>query len=207
MSLQDDSWFGTCLCVGVFISVVFMVFMPWLGLILLILTLVVLGLIYAVKRRPSWLFSRRNNNKTPRLDDSEQSTSVELSPESVKARILNSQDTHHTQPKKEMPKITKPTEELTGTSLEEQIVELEKRVSSLRHQLQEFPSEDQTLPPSENELHREFDTISNEVELSERAIQQLLETLDEKLAKGAITQELYERLRDRYLERLKKLKK
>jgi hypothetical protein len=44
-------------------------------------------------------------------------------------------------------------------------------------------------------------------ELSEKAIQHLLETLDEKFAKRAISKQLYTRLRDKYIARMEKAKR
>ena len=46
--------------------------------------------------------------------------------------------------------------------------------------------------------------VDEEEKLSELAVRQLLEALEEKLAKRAISKQLYNRLRNKYLARLEK---
>jgi biopolymer transport protein ExbD len=89
--------------------------------------------------------------------------------------------------------------------LQKQIAELEQRVQSLNWQLasDSLPVSDSQILTAEEIRENEF----TEEELSEKAIQQLLETLDEKLAKRAISKQLYTRLRDKYIVRIKKSKK
>ena len=55
-------------------------------------------------------------------------------------------------------------------------------------------------------LLRVEEAVEEESALSERAIQQLLDTLEQKLEKGSISHPLYNRLRNKYLTRLKKFK-
>ncbi len=90
--------------------------------------------------------------------------------------------------------------------LQQRIEELERRVQSLKEELARDPSSvaaTRIIPSETFEENGEND----EEDLSEKAVQQLLETLEEKLAKGAITEQLYTRLRDKYIERIKKTKR
>jgi hypothetical protein len=90
-------------------------------------------------------------------------------------------------------------------NLQARISELEERVRSLREQLATgSPPEPTTSKPEVHGTPRQAPVADREEELSERALEQLLEALDEKLAKGTISQQLYQRLRDKYLARLSK---
>jgi hypothetical protein len=91
-------------------------------------------------------------------------------------------------------------------NLQARINELEERVRWLRERLAAGPTTDTTTAAQAEPNGRSPQTSTAEgaEELSERALQQLLEALDEKLAKGTISQQLYQRLRDKYLARLSK---
>jgi len=91
-------------------------------------------------------------------------------------------------------------------NLQARINELEERVRWLRERLEAGPTTDTMAPAQPQPEVASPQTVSTEgaEELSERALQQLLEALDEKLAKGTISQQLYQRLRDKYLARLSK---
>lgn len=89
--------------------------------------------------------------------------------------------------------------------LQQRIAELEDRVQLLKEELAEDPTpivESSILAGDEFEENGE----TNDHEASLEAIQQLLETLEEKLAKGAISERLYMQLRDKYIARRKKTK-
>jgi hypothetical protein len=90
--------------------------------------------------------------------------------------------------------------------LQARINELEERVRLLRERLAGGPTGDTitVAKPVPDTKSLETPPTNDAEELSERALQHLLEALDEKLAKGAITQQLYQRLRDKYLARLSK---
>jgi len=89
-------------------------------------------------------------------------------------------------------------------NLQARINELEERVRWLRERLAAGPTTETTTAAQTEPSGKSPRTSSTEgaEELSERALQQLLEALDEKLAKGTISQQLYQRLRDKYLARL-----
>jgi uncharacterized membrane protein len=89
--------------------------------------------------------------------------------------------------------------------LQQRIKELEERVQSLKEELARDPASVSRARLESPEM-REGEEENEEAELSEKAIQQLLETLDEKFAKGAISEQLYTRLRDKYIARMKKSK-
>jgi len=130
--------------------------------------------------------------------------------EAVQARILDTEveeATPEVPPTlKEPEKIQKPKREVPSEKLQERIDELEKRVQMLKSQLAEEPVSDSEItdltldspaPVVEEEVYEDDD-------LSELAVRQLLEALDEKLAKRAISKQLYDRLRNKYLARLEK---
>jgi len=89
-------------------------------------------------------------------------------------------------------------------NLQARISELEERVRWLRERLAAGPTTETTTAAhaEPNGKSPRTSTAEGAEELSERALQQLLEALDEKLAKGTISQQLYQRLRDKYLARL-----
>lgn len=91
-------------------------------------------------------------------------------------------------------------------NLQARINELEERVRWLRERLATgLPADTITVAQAESDgKSPQTSGIEGTEELSERALQQLLEALDEKLAKGTISQQLYQRLRDKYLARLSK---
>jgi len=91
-------------------------------------------------------------------------------------------------------------------NLQARIAELEERVRWLKERLATGLATD-AVAPGQGELDSKSLQAApggETEELSERALQQLLEALDEKLAKGTISQQLYQRLRDKYLARLSK---
>lgn len=89
-------------------------------------------------------------------------------------------------------------------SLQARINELEERARWLRERLAAAPTADATTGRQTEANGKPSQTSATESaeEVSARALQQLLEALDEKLAKRAISQQLYQRLRDKYLARL-----
>jgi uncharacterized membrane protein len=115
----------------------------------------------------------------------------------ISARPSPSQSAPATQPEKGRDSVE---------SLQARINELEERVRWLRERLAAGPAIDAATAAQAAPNGRSLQTSTGEgaEELSERALQQLLEALDEKLAKGTISQQLYQRLRDKYLARLSK---
>lgn len=104
------------------------------------------------------------------------------------------------------PKSAQLKRDVSTEKLQKRIVQLEKQVESLHKQLAEesFPETELPSEPTSSFAIKE-EQVEDE-EHSELAIQQLLETLDEKLAKRAISKQLYNLLRDKYLARLEKTK-
>ena len=78
-------------------------------------------------------------------------------------------------------------------------------MQSLNEQLARdlLPSDVTTIAELEEYLAEE----EAQENFSEKAMRHLLETLDEKLAKRAISKQLYTRLRDKYIARREKAKK
>lgn len=107
------------------------------------------------------------------------------------------------------PFLFHPLDETVATEptaiLQQRIEELEKRAKALREELARDPTSISApkISPSKS-LERNGE--NDEDELSEKAIEQLLEVLDEKLAKRAISEQLYTRLHDKYIARIKKTK-
>ncbi len=102
--------------------------------------------------------------------------------------------------------IEKPKREVPSEKLQERIDELEKRVQMLKSQLAEEPISnaeitDLTLDSPAPVVEEQVD---EDEDLSELAVRQLLEALEKKLAKRAISKQLYNRLRNKYLARLEK---
>jgi hypothetical protein len=89
--------------------------------------------------------------------------------------------------------------------LQQRIEELERRVQSLKEELARDPASFAAANLESADISK-GDGENEESELSEKAIQQLIEALEEKLAKGAISKQLYTRLRDKYIARRKKAK-
>lgn len=113
----------------------------------------------------------------------------------ISARPLPSQSATATQAEKGRDSVE---------NLQARISELEERVRWLRERLAAGPTTETTTAAQAEPNGRSPRTSTAEgaEELSDRALQQLLEALDEKLAKGTISQQLYQRLRDKYLARL-----
>lgn len=102
--------------------------------------------------------------------------------------------------------LQKPKSEVSSEKLQERIDELEKRVQLLKSQLAEDPFDDPDITDltvdSPDSVKKE--QVDEDEELSELAVRQLLEALDEKLAKRSISKRLYNRLRNKFLARLEK---
>lgn len=144
--------------------------------------------------------------------DAESAPFSETDSELVRARFLDSETPPIPSHEDPIPEVISGSEKAikdappSKETLQERIDKLEDRVRFLRQRLAEEPALDQapSVQPEEDEVPQDF-SVDDEEELSERAIQQLLETLDEKLEKGTISQQLYQRLRDKFLTRLQKL--
>jgi hypothetical protein len=100
--------------------------------------------------------------------------------------------------------ILKPKREVSSENLQERIDELEKRVWLLKSQLAEGPIIDTDVTDLTSDSLSLVEEEQDDEDLSELAVRQLLEALDEKLAKRAISKRLYNRLRNKYLARLEK---
>ena len=129
--------------------------------------------------------------------------------ESVQVQVLE-EDSREPQSllphSQEKPLTDKKASLVPKKKLRQRIEKLEKRVRSLQQQLAEAPLDELKADRTAGE---DIEPISSqppidELELSELAIERVLEALKEKLAKGAITKSLYDRLRDKYIARMKK---
>jgi hypothetical protein len=216
MRQNSESWVWPCCIITILIGTIFLVLISWFGILFLTISFLFISIIYLARVSTS----NTHRRTTQRLDDQsaypskdhEEPPPSEIDSELVRARFLDAETpqlSSHEEPIPEKEgsseksiKDTLPSHE----TLQRRIDKLEKRVRFLRQQLEEEPTPDQTIStePKEDKVPQDF-SLDDEEELSELAIQQLLETIDEKLEKGAISKQLYQRLRDKFLTRLKKL--
>jgi hypothetical protein len=215
MSAIEDGWVKRCACtsivIGVFLSLVF----PPIGIFFLTITLSLLGVIYLAQtiRSESRHTERRPTHTPPSFESEGLIQPRTLGNESTRDRLLDPEaspipTTHPTQStpskpltsKMEQPDSSKPT-------LQARIDSLEKQVKQLRQDLSEVPPVKAPTANFSSEIKvSPEEAVEEEAALSERAIQQLLDALEQKLEKGSISPPLYDRLRNKYLTRLKKFK-
>ncbi len=216
MSQNRETWTIPCCIFTIVLSYVFILLVPSFGLIFLTVSMLFIGILYLARTNSA--DTRRKS--TQRLDDqspvsSREEESVppsETDSDLVRARFLDSESSPVPSQEEQSPEKVNGSEKLSEEAppsretLQERIDKLEDRVRFLRKRLAEEPDIDQTplVHPEEDEVPQDL-SVDEEEELSERAIQQLLETLEEKLQKGVISRQLYQRLRDKFLTRLKKI--
>jgi hypothetical protein len=185
---------------------VFLIFLsPVIGILALIIMFLGIGIVY-VYRLPEDVDSSSPASLTSPLRNSIQSQTDIAEVEEAEPVQAESVEVQVEKPVPESETVEKPIEAISSAELQERIDVLEKRVQSLRMQLAE-----EAIDDSET-THLSSDTSSVEIELnldedeelSELAVRQLLEALEEKLAKRAISKQLYKQLRKKYLARLEK---
>jgi hypothetical protein len=211
MSQTTNSWIGCFVCITIAVGIITFMISPILGTIVTITLSLTLLLVLILSSEKTKEAAPEPNQFPPSNSESmdlDEDTGFDHS-DSVHVRFLDSDiltpdsKTTVTKQKKEAQKKTK-TEKL-----QERIAQLEKQIKILNQQLSEEPSIEPSIEttapdvtvPTNAELYSEAE------ELTIVAIKQLLETLDEKFAKRAISEQLYNRLRDKYLARLEKAKR
>lgn len=204
MSQNRESWFVPCSFVAIIIIVISLIISPLLAIITIVLSSLILGVLYLTRNLRTRSQVDVNTQSEP---ETKQDPATPINSQSVQVKILDPQpDSPQSTPLMKKPvEHSKAQEKLSSEELQSRIVVLEERVRSLRQQLQELPSIETETSIMQAEKSDE-QVLEENKEYSERAIEQLIETLDEKLAKGAISQQLYQSLHDRYLARLKKAK-
>jgi hypothetical protein len=181
MSVRHERWENYSICVVFIVGSIILLYSPIISILFFIIGFITIGIIYYL-RTPNREVSTEPSVSPPIQTNEEQDLkfSTKTAPE------LETED--------------------TAEALQQRIAELEKRIQLLNEQLAMDPvssTDGQMLISDDFENGKE---VTSE-ELSEKAIQHLLETLDEKLAKGAISEQLYTRLRDKYIARMEKTKR
>jgi len=195
-----------------FIGFFFFYFVPWFGIIIFIVSPVVIFSIYLVRESTADTRQRAMRQLDTKSEEAESVPYTVTNPELVRARFFDSKPPLLSSRDEPIPEILDGTNKsikddpLSQTTLQARIDELEDRVRFLQKRLAEEPDSEQAAPIQleKDEVPKDL-SVDDEEELSERAIQQLMEALDEKFEKGVISQQLYQRLHDKFLTRLKKL--
>ncbi|MFW9830420.1 MAG: hypothetical protein ACFFD8_01390 [Candidatus Thorarchaeota archaeon] len=208
MNQKRPTWIFPCLCITIPLSLLIFLAIPILGLLTLFIGLLAIGILYTHQTQDS---QRSREPKPQTTSDSEAHIprSIQLASKDSPSTTINEKGIAPPEQNSTPPLITSkaPISDRTvrTKTLQKRIAQLEKQVETLQKQLVEDPSLD-TKPFSESISPLKVDKEKREEEFSVFAIHQLLETLDEKLAKRAISRQLYNQLRDKYLARLEKAK-
>jgi hypothetical protein len=192
------------------------IFVPMIAIVVLVCA-VSIGVIYLCFRRllkPRTEGGDTSQEASPAVSgSSRQPEEAPASTEAISSALTTmATDGRHpsssaeSSPSLEAPRIPTQKQQDSVENLQARIKELEERVRFLRECLAGGPTTDTSKGAKMVAESKSSEGLANErgEELSERALQQLLEALDEKLAKGAISQQLYQRLRTKYLARLSK---
>ena len=193
MSVRRENWVYGSVCVIFVLFFILFIFNLLIAILFIIIGFLTIGIIYVI---------RTPDGDTPTEPPVSSAILTDTTPESP------IHEPTHDQRLNLSPSTgiaTKPTTDTSTEELKQRIAELENRIQLLNEQLAKdsAPSEDHLLLASDDIQNGK--EITSE-ELSEKAIQHLLETLDEKLAKRAISKQLYTRLRDKYIVRMEKAK-
>jgi hypothetical protein len=207
MSRERRVGYIVCSCITFIFGIILFFISPILGIFALIIMLLGIAIVYVYQTQDSDEPSPPPSLSSPLQDTTLAAAEIE-EPRNmgvVQARLLDTEVEEATPEvpptltvpeKKQKPKRKVPTEKL-----QERIDELEKRVQMLKSQLAEEPISDSEI--TDLTLDSPAPRVEEE-KLSELAVRQLLEALEEKLAKRAISKPLYNRLRNKYLARLEK---
>ena len=214
MEQARNTWIYCCLIITIFIAVAIIPLEPRYGIIFTVFSLLLLGAAYirATKKPSSPRVTPAPSTSVTREAPSETKEELVQDLESVQVQVLEEDSREPQSPlphSQEKPLTDKQASLVPKKKLRQRIDKLEKRVRSLQQQLAEAPLDELKADRTAGE---DFEPISSqppidELELSELAIERVLEALEEKLAKGAITKSLYDRLRDKYIARMDKAKK
>ncbi|MHA2406574.1 MAG: hypothetical protein ACXADB_01945 [Candidatus Hermodarchaeia archaeon] len=189
MSVRHERWENYSIC-GVFLLfLIILIFNPVIAILFIIIGFLSIGIVYLIR--------------TPNREVSTELSASSLFPTNNE----HEPQTHEPKQEQELKFSTKthsePETEKKVQELQQRIAELEDRIQILNEQLAKDPVPGVPIVFSDD---FENEKTASE-ELSEKAIQHLLETLDEKLAKRSISEQLYTRLRDKYIARMEKSKK
>ncbi len=212
MSRESRAGYIVCSCITFIFGIVLFFISPIIGVFALIIMFLGIAIVYVYQTQDTDEPSPSPSPSSPLPDTTLASAETE-EPRSIDSFQVRLLDTEVEEAKPEVPptttepeEIQKPKREIPSEKLQERIDELEKRVQMLKSQLAEEPISDSEItdlaldsPASVVE-----EQVDGEEDLSELAVRQLLEALDEKLAKRAISKQLYNRLRNKYLARLEK---
>lgn len=213
MSREQKPWIFVLFCIATLLGIAFFFVLPWLGMLMVAIFLLMSCIAYI-----KWT----QEEERPPISTDNSSLSASSSVKSVEkvtrkdfkafqarlfdvdAKVPESKSVALTEDSEIKSKIK--GEEYTTESIQKQIADLETRVRCLRKQLKEDElSETEDFTQTEIEITKE-DAWTEEDILFELAIKQLLDSLERKLAKRAISKQLYNRLHDKYLARLERAK-
>jgi len=212
MSRDSRAGYIVCSCITFIFGIVLFFISPLIGIFALIIIFLGIAIVYVYRTEDSDVTSPPPSFSSSLPDTTLESVETEepRSIESFQARIL---DTEVEEATPEVPpttteseEIQKPKGEVRSEKLQERIKVLEKRVQMLKSQLAEEPIIDSEVIDLtlDSPVPVDEEQVDEDEDLSELAVRQLLEALEEKLAKGAISKQLYNRLRNKYLARLEK---
>jgi hypothetical protein len=206
MSYRRENWVYCCLGIVIVLGSFVWFVNPIFAILVVIIAILTISIIY-VYRSLEYEAPTEPASREPSTTGEEKALIVDTD----KSQTSKLEPTSQGEKKPSAPQLipskseSLPERDESIRELQQRIAELEQRVQSLNRQLasDSIPENDSRIPAAEEIRENEF----TEEELSEKAIQQLLETLDEKLAKRAISKQLYTRLRDKYIVRIEKAKK
>ncbi|MFW9983198.1 MAG: hypothetical protein ACFFCB_00495 [Candidatus Odinarchaeota archaeon] len=212
MSPERRAGYIVCSCITFIFGIILFFISPIIGLFALIIMFLGIAIVYVYQTQDSDEPSPPPSLSSPLPDttltaaETEESRSIDA----VQARLLDTEVEEAlpeiTPTLREPEEIQKPKREVPSEKLQERIDKLEKRVLMLKSQLAEEPISDSEITDLTLDLPAPVveEQVDENEDLSELAVRQLLEALDEKLAKRAISKQLYNRLRNKYLARLEK---
>ncbi len=210
MSQTSNSWVGCCVGITIVIGIITLLISPILGIIVTIIACLTIGIMFILRHEKEQKVIPEPSDFFPPY--SEPSDLVENAganhSESVRVRVLDA-DTLMADSKTSEPELEGEGQSETEVEkLQRQIIQLEKRIKLLKEQLAKEPFAEPSIEPTTpDSIAPAKAELECEEELTVVAIQHLLETLDEKFAKRAISDQLYNRLRDKYLARMEKARR
>ena len=214
MEQARNTWIYCCLIITIFIAVAIIPLEPLSGITFTVFSLLLLGAGYI---RATEVPKSSRVSSTPSTSIAGETPSEEKEEGaqdliSVQVQVLDEDSRepqsslpfHQEKPLTDEKAILVPEEKLR-----QRIEKLEKRVHSLQQQLAEESSDELKVDRKAGESIEGIpsEPARDELELTELAVERVLEALEEKFAKGAITEQLYDRLRDKYKARMEKAKK
>lgn len=209
-SRYEDETICCFVCIIIVFGFITLIISPILGTIVTVTLSLTILLVLILRSKKSEETAPESNHVLPphsEILDSNENDRFEPV-ESVRVRFL---DTDTPTPDSKITIIEEKKEAQVKTEaekLQEQIAQLEKRIKLLNEQLAKAPFAELSIEPiTPDSTVPSKAELEGEEELTVVAIQHLLETLNEKFAKRAISEQLYDRLRDKYLARMEKAKR